>query len=121
MRRFISLLLILPISVVLVLLAVANRHPVTLVLDPFAGAVSIEVPLFVLLFAAVIIGIVLGGATVWFKQGRYRKAARSAGREARRASAQVESLRASMSERPGRALAGPSGSPLALPPRRDAA
>ncbi|MBS7544592.1 LapA family protein [Ancylobacter oerskovii] len=126
LRRILTLVLILPVSIGLVMLAVANRHPVTLVLDPFAGALSAELPLFVVVLASLIIGVALGGITVWLRQGRYRKAARSAGREARRANAQVESLRAAMSDSRPRVPLAPGGGlgpigPAALPDRRDAA
>ncbi|MDR6953587.1 putative integral membrane protein [Ancylobacter sp. 3268] len=126
LRRILSIVLILPISIGIIMLAVANRHPVALVLDPFAGALSVDLPLFVVVLASLIIGVALGGITVWLRQGRYRRAARSAGRDARRANAQVENLRAAMAERAPRGPMAPGGgmgpiAPVALPGRRDAA
>ncbi|MCB4767438.1 LapA family protein [Ancylobacter sp. Lp-2] len=123
LRRILTIVLILPVSIGLIMLAVANRHPVTLVLDPFAGALSAELPLFVVVLASLVIGVVLGGVAVWLRQGRYRRAARSAGREARRANAQVDSLRAAMSERAPRVPLAPGGAmgpigPAALPDHR---
>jgi len=122
LRRIVLLLIVLPVSIGVVALAVANRHAVSLVLDPFAGNLAVQLPLFVLLFAALILGVVLGGAAVWFRQGRYRRAARAAGRDARRASAEAEQLRAEhqriMTAASGRpALAAPPS----LPDRRSAA
>lgn len=122
LRRLLLILIVLPVSVGLVVLAVANRHAVTLVVDPIAGAGgwSLELPLFVVLFGAVIAGVVLGGAAVWFSQGRYRRAARHAAREARAAHAEVEALRASVAAASAPALAPAAPRPV-LSDRRDAA
>lgn len=127
LRRLLLILIVLPVSVGLVVLAVANRHAVTLVVDPIAGAEgwSLDLPLFVLLFGAMIVGVVLGGAAVWFGQGRYRRAARRSAREARAAHAEVEALRAGVAPRGGPAMMpsalAPSASRPALSDHRDAA
>ena len=90
MSRFLSILIGLPLAVIAVALAVANRKPVTLSLDPFAPdhpAVSVTLPLFAIIFAAVIVGVIAGGLVTWARQGRYRKEARAARREQKRAEA----------------------------------
>ncbi|MEP9355008.1 lipopolysaccharide assembly protein LapA domain-containing protein [Xanthobacter sp. KR7-65] len=87
MSRFISILIGLPLSILLVALAVANRKSVTLSLDPFspeAPALSVTLPLFALVFAAVIVGVIAGGLVTWARQGRYRREARAARRDLRR-------------------------------------
>lgn len=96
LRRLLLILIVLPVSVGLVMLAVANRHPVQLVLDPFAGAAgwALDVPLFLVVSGAMILGVVLGGVAMWFGQGRYRRLARHSAREARHAHAEAEALRA---------------------------
>ncbi|WP_421725556.1 lipopolysaccharide assembly protein LapA domain-containing protein [Bauldia sp.] len=79
MRRFVFYILVVPLAVVLIILSVANRHAVTLSFDPFdtmTPTLSVSVPLFVLLFAALVIGVVVGGVAVWFRQGRWRRLAR---------------------------------------------
>ena len=79
LRRFIWLLLAIPAAIFLVTLAVANRHAVRLVLDPFrpeAPVISMELPFFVYLFATLMLGVILGGITTWMTQGHYRKTAR---------------------------------------------
>jgi uncharacterized integral membrane protein len=115
LQRILLIVVALPVSVVLVMMAVANRHPVALVLDPFAGAdsLSVDAPLYIVVFTALILGVVIGGVAVWLKQGRHRANARRAGREARRANAELEGLRASLNAAPNRAAA--------LTDRRDAA
>ncbi|CAN1487203.1 Lipopolysaccharide assembly protein A domain containing protein [Rhabdaerophilaceae bacterium] len=97
--RFLKLLLLLPIAAVLVLLAVANRQVVSLVLDPFTrgpDAMSITLPLFMLAFAILAVGVVLGYCAAWFAQGQYRKAARTYKRECEALSSEREQLRAAL-------------------------
>ncbi|WP_407049146.1 DUF1049 domain-containing protein [Methyloraptor flagellatus] len=86
-----------PVGIVLVALAVANRKPVVVSLDPFnaaAPALALPVPLFLLVFGALILGVVLGGVAAWASQrgaprpapvpGRGLAAARRARSSARR-------------------------------------
>jgi uncharacterized integral membrane protein len=84
MRRAVRLIVLIPLGIVLVVLALANRAPVMLSLDPIrpeTPAASISVPLFVALFAALIAGIAIGGFAAWIGQGKWRRAARSRARE----------------------------------------
>ncbi|MGI9388158.1 MAG: hypothetical protein ACR2OX_12080 [Methyloligellaceae bacterium] len=72
-------------AILFVTLSVANRHDVTLVLDPFKPenpVFSLTLPFFAYLFAALFFGIVLGGMASWFSQGKWRKTARQRTREA---------------------------------------
>jgi len=84
-NRFLIVVVFIPIAVILIALAVANRGLTAFTLDPFNPgnpALTINAPLFVLLFVAVALGMVLGSAATWFKQGRYRKIARQRSIEA---------------------------------------
>jgi len=77
----------LPAALALLTLAVINRHSVTLVLDPFrpeAPLLSLVLPFYAFLFACLLIGILIGGATVWLAQARWRRSARRRAREAQR-------------------------------------
>lgn len=79
-RKLTFLFISIPIAVVLIILSVANRFPVTLSLDPFntdAPALAITLPFFVFLFAAVMIGLVLGSMATWWRQGIHRRKARN--------------------------------------------
>jgi uncharacterized integral membrane protein len=87
MMRFVWWLLVVPIGVIVVALAVANRRSVLFSLDPFRPdnpALGLNLPLFVVIFAALLVGLLIGGAAVWWTQGRYRKACRVAQGEAKR-------------------------------------
>lgn len=87
LKRLTTLLIGLPVAVVLIALALANRHSVALVLDPFRPedpALSVSLPFFVYLFGMLIGGVALGGAATWWSQSHWRRAARVKGQEAKR-------------------------------------
>jgi uncharacterized integral membrane protein len=78
-RKVVFWLVLVPLAIVIVMFAVANREMVTVSFDPFAPhqpAASLRVPLFVLIFALVILGVILGGIAAWLRQGKHRKAVR---------------------------------------------
>lgn len=76
-----------PIAIVLILLSVANRHWVTFSFDPLnteTPAFAISLPFFAFIFAALIIGALIGSCLTWFSQGKHRKALREQSYEANR-------------------------------------
>lgn len=83
MIRFLKALVLLPVAIVVVLLAVANRESVTLSFDPFSlePAFSLVLPLYAIVFGAVALGIVVGGIGSWLSQGKTRASARHHRRE----------------------------------------
>ncbi|MCB1419924.1 MAG: LapA family protein [Notoacmeibacter sp.] len=86
LNRIVTVLVLVPIAIILIALAVANRDLVPFTIDPFNRAnplLTIQLPLFVYIFAAMGIGMVLGSMATWWKQGRYRKLARDRDREVR--------------------------------------
>jgi uncharacterized integral membrane protein len=97
MIRLLRLLVITVVSIVLLLFAVANRQWVTVSLDPFGSAdnaaVAVEAPLFAVVIAAAMLGIIAGAAATWFSQGRHRRVARLSRAEADRWRAEAQSLR----------------------------
>ena len=95
LKRIVTLLVAFPAAALLVTLAVANRHTVTMVLDPFnpeTPIVSLALPFYVYLFCAAILGVIFGGFATWMSQARYRRQARSRGAEVRRWQAEAERL-----------------------------
>lgn len=79
MATFLKFLILGPIAIVLVLFAIANRQWVPVSIDPFSRAdpaLTLEAPLYVLMFGAMMVGVLLGGLATWLKQRRYRKVAR---------------------------------------------
>lgn len=84
LNRVLIVVVLVPLAVILIALAVANRMPVAFTLDPFNPGnpgLTLQLPLFVMLFLAVGLGLILGSFATWWKQGRYRKEARNKSRE----------------------------------------
>lgn len=95
MIRFLKALILLPVAILVVLLAVANRAPVTLSLDPFSEVpeFATQVPLFAVIFASVAVGVLIGGTASWLAQGRNRRERRRFRREANTLRYETERLR----------------------------
>src|ERR1044071_9322335 len=86
MRKLVTILVLIPLAVVIVMFAVANRDAVTLSFDPFSAAqpaFALKLPMFVLIFVLVGIGVLVGGMAAWLRQHRWRTRARRAEAEAR--------------------------------------
>ena len=87
LNRLLLIVIVVPLAIALVALSVANRDPVSFTMDPFNPgnpALTIQVPLFVLLLLALVLGIVVGSIATWLRQGHYRKLARQRSQEAER-------------------------------------
>ena len=96
MRKFFSTLFAILFGLIFVTFAVANRHFVTVSFDPFNSvdpSIKVSLPLFVLIIAVAILGVVAGGTATWFGQRRWRRAARQHEADARTAKAQLAELR----------------------------
>ena len=107
-RRLVLGLVILPLAALLVALAVVNRKPVMLGLNPFDAnaGFGIEAPLFLLMLGAFALGLVIGGFATWVGQGKWRKTARVEAREAstwRRQADRLEKELEGLDARPRRA------------------
>lgn len=79
MKRLAILLVFVPIGIVVVALAVANRQAVTFTIPPQVGdgpLYSFSLPLFVLLFVVLLIGMLVGSFATWITQAKHRKQAR---------------------------------------------
>jgi uncharacterized integral membrane protein len=96
MRKFFASVMLIPLGLVFVVFAVANRHLVTVSFDPFTStdpSIAVTLPLFVVLILVAIAGVVAGGAASWFGQRHWRRAARRHEADARQARAQLADLR----------------------------
>lgn len=96
-KRLVGWFLLVPLSVLLVLFALANRQIVYVSLDPFgydsALLPSFEVPLFGVVYAMLLVGVMLGGLAVWFTQGRHRRERKLYRREADRLGRELDGAR----------------------------
>lgn len=67
MRKFFTALVLIPLGLIFVVFAVANRHAVTVSFDPFNSndpSVGFTLPLFVVIIAVAIAGVMAGGKSV---------------------------------------------------------
>jgi uncharacterized integral membrane protein len=98
MIRFLKVVFFLLVAILLLGFAFANRHEVVVSFDPFAAidnaALSIATPLFAVVTAAAMLGVVAGAFATWLAQGRHRRASRQNRMEADKWRAQAEALKA---------------------------
>ena len=124
MRKFLTALVVIPLGLILMVFAVANRHFVAVSFDPFVSndpSFSVTLPLFLLLIVVAALGVLAGGCAVWFGQRHWRRAARRHDADARAARGELADLRAqAAAARPeAQRLPVPSGVGLYGPVGRD--
>jgi hypothetical protein len=101
LRRIVTALVLVPLAILLVAFAVANRQSVIISFDPLAPAdpaYALVLPLFALILFLAIGGVVVGGVAAWLRQAKWRRAARLAQGEARELRAEVERLKRRVGE-----------------------
>lgn len=95
LKRVVRLLIAFPVALLLITLAVSNRHSVKLILDPFRPerpALALEMPLYFFLFGALVVGVVIGGWAAWAGQRHWRKSARQRTQDALKWRAEADRL-----------------------------
>ena len=78
-RKIVTGVIVVPLAVIILAFAVANRQMVTVSFDPFSSAnpaYASTLPLFVLIFVLVILGVIIGGGAAWMRQSPWRRTAR---------------------------------------------
>jgi hypothetical protein len=114
MRKLIAFVILFPLAVAIVMFAVANRGTITVSLDPFdpaQPALALQLPMFVLNFIVVGLGVLIGGIATWSRQHRWRVRARRAEAEARELRARIDAAGPR-----SRLPPGPDRPPFAVPP-----
>jgi uncharacterized integral membrane protein len=113
LRKIVAIVILLPLAIVMIAFAVANRQIVTVSLDPFGGSDSgLALPLFVLVILLLIIGVLIGGLAAWVRQGKWRSAARRGERQLQALRKKLEAYEGTAS---GPAIIPNAGDP---PPQR---
>ena len=95
LKRIVGLLVAFPAFLLLVTLAVTNKHSVPLRLNPFRpedSMLTFEVPFFFFLLGSMILGVLLGGFATWLTQSHYRQSARSRADDAARWRSEADRL-----------------------------
>jgi uncharacterized integral membrane protein len=116
-RKIVAALILVPLAVVIIAFALANRQAVPISLDPFgsdqsSAFVTPPLPLFLWLILALILGVLIGGFASRLRHGRWRRAARRLERE-------LDGVRAELDLHKRAAGAHPVSLPqVAAPPER---
>jgi uncharacterized integral membrane protein len=118
LRRIVSMLIVVPLAVVIIAFAVANRQSVTVSFDPFSSsspAYAATLPLFVLIFVLLILGVLVGGAAAWIGQTKWRRSARKLDGEVRVLHQELDAIRRRFAPEPSPAASEPTPYPV-FPP-----
>ena len=99
MIRYIKYIILAVIMAVLVLVALANLGPVRVALLPeglpFAEMLTRDVPMFIVIFGSIGVGLLLGYFMEYFREHKYRRQAAVKNREAAQLAAEVATLKKS--------------------------
>jgi uncharacterized integral membrane protein len=97
MRKMFTAVVVVPLGVIFIVFAVANRQLVTVSFDPLNSTdpgLAVTLPLFILIIAVAILGVVAGGSATWLRQRRWRRVARQHEADAQLARRELADLRA---------------------------
>ena len=99
MIRFVRYVLLALLGVALLTVALANRAPVTLRLLPddlaalLGIAVQLQVPLFLVIFGGIMVGLLIGFLWEWLREAKHRSAAKGKTREVSKLERELAVLR----------------------------
>jgi uncharacterized integral membrane protein len=96
LRKVVATLILVPLAILIIAFAVANRQAVVISFDPFSAAdpaYAARLPLFALIFALVILGVIVGGIATWFRQASWRRTARALDADVRILHQELEAMR----------------------------
>jgi uncharacterized integral membrane protein len=113
LRKIVTTLILVPLAVVIIAFAVANRQTIVVSFDPFDSvqpAFAASMPLFVLIFVLLILGVLIGGTAAWLRQSRWRRTARRLDGDIRDLRAEMDGLKRQLGDSP----------PMRLPPYQPA-
>jgi uncharacterized integral membrane protein len=96
LRKVLTIVIVVPLAILIIAFAVANRQLVTISFDPFSSAepaYAAKLPLFALIFALVILGVIIGGIATWLRQASWRRTARALDADVRILHQELEAMR----------------------------
>ena len=102
LRRIFNWITGLPIAIVAVIFAVANRQWIVVSFDPFSRDqpwAAINMPLWVLFFCGIFVGLIAGWIFAWLAQGKWRRAAKDARLELMRGQQEHDRLKRELESR----------------------
>ena len=81
MRSLLRVFVFVPLGLLILFFALANRGSVRISLDPFPGGgltgPSFEAPLFLVVLTSAALGVIAGGASSWLSHRRVRRVAKA--------------------------------------------
>ena len=95
-RKIVTAIIVVPLAIVIVAFAVANRQTVTVSFDPFSSAApayAVTLPLFAVILLVLIVGVLVGGFAAWLRQGKWRRGARRFEGEVRALHSEMDAVR----------------------------
>ena len=100
-KRIMGWVVLVPLCLVLIVFALANRQLTVVNFNPFVPSEALTspgvgMPLFLVIFCVLLVGVVLGGVATWFAQGRVRHEKRQWQREADRLGRELDASRKSL-------------------------
>lgn len=117
-QKIVRALVLIPLAIMIIAFAVANRQSVPVSFDPFDRdnpAFAIDVPLYGLILSLVVVGVIVGGVAAWVRQSRWRARARAAEAHMRELRVENERLKRGMTAAPP-TPALPAEPRLSIPP-----
>jgi uncharacterized integral membrane protein len=115
LRKTVTAIIVIPLLIIVVGFAVANRQAVTVSFDPFSAtqpAYAVTLPLFVIIFVLLMLGVIVGGTAAWLRQSAWRRLARRLEAQAHELHGEIDLMRAKFGSEPR----PESKPPLVLPP-----
>lgn len=104
MIRYLRYLFLLAVAFCLLILALANRDAVAIQLLPEEMAaymgqpLSYELPLYVIIFGGIVVGLLIGFVWEWFREHKMRVDGRRQKREAERLQREMRGMRAEQNQ-----------------------
>jgi uncharacterized integral membrane protein len=108
-RKIVTALIVVPLAVIIIAFAVANRQMVTVSFDPTSSTNPVyaaTVPLFVLIFVLLILGVIIGGIAAWLRQSPWRRTARKLDADVRALHDELAAIRHRFASEPHAAAPG---------------
>ena len=99
LHKIMTGIIVVPLAIIIIAFAVANRQMVAVSFDPFSSAApayAASLPLFVLIFIVLILGVIVGGVASWIGQSKWRRGHRSLDAEVRQLRSEVDTIEARM-------------------------
>jgi uncharacterized integral membrane protein len=96
LRKIITAIIVVPLAVVIIAFAVANRQAVTVSFDPFSAtnpAYAATLPLFAVIIVTLILGVLIGGIAAWIRQSKWRRIARKLDADGRALHDELDTIR----------------------------